>query len=52
MSTDTGNEKIESGWRTPGIIDWLKLDTKQLPAINPFDDLDPMVTAVETTQQK
>lgn len=51
MSTDTG-KKIESGWRAAGIIDALKLGTKQLLSIDSFNDLDPMVTLAEITQQE
>lgn len=49
MSTNFGKEKIEGGRKTFGIIDVLKLGTKQLYSIN---DLDPMVTAVEITQKE
>ena len=48
----TGKEQIESSWRAAGIIDVLKLDTKQLSSFGSYDDLDPMVTAVEITQQE
>ena len=50
MNTDTGEEKIENGWRTARVTDALKLATKQLLSIDPFDDLNPMVTTVEITQ--
>ena len=50
MNTDTGEEKIEDGCRTARVTDALKLATKQLLSIDPFDDLNPMVTTVEITQ--
>ena len=51
MSTITG-KKIESDRRAAGIIDVLKLGTKQLQSIDPFDDFDPMVTTVDITEQE
>ena len=34
------------------MCDVLKLGTKGLPSIEPFDDLNPMINAVEITQQE
>ena len=44
--------KIETGWTAPGIIDAIKLGTKQLPSIAFFDDLCPMVPTVHIRRQE
>ena len=43
MTTDDGKKNIISGWRAAGIQDAVKLGSKSLPSIDPFNDLDSML---------
>ena len=38
-------EIIESGWRAAGILDALRLGSSKLPSIDPFEDIDPLLSA-------
>ena len=43
MATGEGKKNIESGWRAAGIQDAVKLGFKNLPTIDPFSDIDPIL---------
>ena len=43
MTTGEGKKNIESGWRAAGIQDAVKLGLKNLPTVDPFSDIDPML---------
>ena len=42
MTTGEG-KNIESGWRTAGVQDAIKLGLRTLPSVDPFSDIDPML---------
>ena len=44
MTTAKGVEIITSGWRTVGILDAIELGSSALPSIDPFDDIDPLLS--------
>ena len=44
MTTEDGKWVIMSGWRATGIADAVQLGVKNLPCIDPFNDIDPMLT--------
>ena len=41
---EDGKRVIMSGMRATGITDAAQLGTKNLPCIDPFNDIDPMLT--------
>ena len=43
MTTGEGKKNIESGQRAAGIQDAVKLRLKNLPTVDPFSDIDPML---------
>jgi len=43
MTTGDGKKNIMSGWRASGIEDAVKLGSNNLPTVDPFSDLDPML---------
>ena len=43
MTTSKGNTIIEIGWRAAGISDAIRLGSKELPPIDPFQDIDPLL---------
>ena len=43
MTTLNGMEIIEIGWKTSRIQDTIKLGSKGLPPIDPFEDIDPLI---------
>ena len=43
MTTSKGKEIIDSGWKAAGISDAIKLSSSNLPPIDPFHDIDPML---------
>ena len=47
MTTNKGNEVIRNGWLSSGITDAIRLGLKNLPSLDPFDELDPMMKEVE-----
>lgn len=47
MTSDEGKKYIESGWRASGIADAIKMGKANLPSIDPFDDLDPLLPSTE-----
>ena len=44
MSTPKGKEIIDSGWKSAGIFDALELGSSKMPSIDPFQDIDPMLS--------
>lgn len=51
MTSVKGKEIIASGWRSAGITDAIRLGTKELPPIDPFHDIDPLVFGGEKSNQ-
>ena len=43
MTTEKGRDIISGGWRAAGITDAINLGVENLPSIDPFDDIDPLV---------
>ena len=43
MTTEKGRDTIESGWRAAGITDALIKGSEDLPSIDPFEHIDPML---------
>ena len=43
MTSEEGKKVIHSGWRAAGIRDALRLGLNQLPSLDPFIDIDPML---------
>ena len=43
MITVKGKHIIESGWRAAGITNAIRLGNKNLHAIDPFHDIDPLL---------
>ena len=43
MTTGEGKKNIESRWRAAGIQDAVKLGMKNLPTVDSFSDIDPML---------
>lgn len=43
MTTAEGKEIIDSGWRAAGISDAVRLGLSELPPIDPFNDIDPIM---------
>ena len=56
MTTPNGMEIIESGWTASGVQDAMKVGSKGLPPIDPFEDIDPLIkdneAANEANQQQ
>jgi len=44
MTTSKGREIIDSGWKASGISDAIKLGSEKMPSIDPFKDIDPMLS--------
>ena len=52
MTTSKDKEIIDSGWKAAGISDAVKLGSSNLPPIDPFNDIDPILpTEGETGNQ-
>eukprot|EP00794_Sanderia_malayensis_P013334 gene13334-14712_t len=45
MTSAKGKEIISSGWRAAGIKDAVRLGLKNLPTIDPFHDIDPLLSS-------
>ena len=43
MTTPDGQNCIFNGWKTSGIDDAIRLGTKNLPSLDPFQDIDPVM---------
>lgn len=44
MTTSKGREIIDSGWKASGISDAIELGSEKMPSIDPFKDIDPMLS--------
>ena len=44
MTTSKGKEIIDNGWKAAGISDALELGSSKMPSIDPFHDIDPMLS--------
>ena len=44
MTTSKGKEIIFSGWQAAGISDAIRLGSNELPSVDPFNDIDPMIS--------
>ena len=44
MTISQGKEIIMSGWKASGIIEAIKKRSARLPSLDPFNDLDPLLT--------
>ena len=51
MTTSQGKEIIMSGWKASGIIEAIKKGTVILPNLDPFNDLDPLLTESPNTEE-
>ena len=51
MTSSKGVELVKSGWRASGIQDAVSLGLEKLPSIDPFEELDPMITGSENLAQ-
>ena len=49
MTTSKGKEIIDSGWKAAGIADAINLGLSQLPPIDPFNDIDPILEGQSDT---
>lgn len=47
MTTDEGKEVILNGWKASGITEALKRGLNQLSSIDPYQDIDPLLTSFE-----
>ena len=47
MTSENGVKIIKSGWRAPGNLDAIELGSNTLPSIDPFDDIDPLLSTLE-----
>ena len=43
MATDKGCDIINSGWKAAGITSAIRLGLNNLPSVDPFDEMDPML---------
>ena len=43
MTTAQGKEIIDSGWKAAGIADAIRVGLSELPPIDPFNDIDPIL---------
>ena len=51
MTSSEGKKYIESGWRTSGITDAISMGKENLPPIDPFNDLDPLLPSIEESEE-
>ena len=51
MTSAVGKKYIHSVWRTSGITDAIKVGKVNLPPIDPFNDLDPLLPLTEKTPE-
>ena len=43
MTTDKGWDIIKNGWKAVGITNAIHLGLNNLPSVDPFDEMDPML---------
>jgi len=51
MTSSEGKKYIETGWRTSGITDAISMGKENLPPIDPFNDLDPLLPSIEESEE-
>ena len=51
MASSEGKKYIESGWKTSGITDAISMGKENLPPIDPFNDLDPLLPSIEESEE-
>ena len=51
MTNSQGKEIIMSGWKASGIIEAIKKESAKLPSLDPFNDLDPLLTESPNTEK-
>ena len=51
MTTSQGKEIIMSGWKASGRIEAIKKGSARLPSLDPFNDLDPLLTVFPNTEE-
>ena len=44
ITSAEGKDTILNGWKTAGIYDAIRLGLKNLPSINPFHDIEPLIS--------
>ena len=44
LTTSKGKEIIDNGWKAAGISGALELGSSKMPSIDPFHDIDPMLS--------
>ena len=44
MTTSKGKEIIDNGWKAAGISNVLELGSSKMPSIDPFNNIDPIVS--------
>lgn len=50
MSSPEGKAVISSGWKKSGIYDAIRLGSSKLPALDPFNDICPLMEVVSPTE--
>ena len=51
MTTSQGKEIIMSGWKASGIIEAIEKESAKLPSLDPFNELDPLLTESPNTEK-
>ena len=51
MTTSQDKETIMSPWKTSGIIEAINKRSARLPSLDPFNDLDPLLTKSPNTEE-
>ena len=47
MSTDEGKEIVANGWKKAGIFDAIKLGSSDLPSLDAFADICPLIESLQ-----
>ena len=45
MTSESGAKVIISGWEASGILDAVKMGSTELPSIDPFHDISPLISS-------
>ena len=51
MSSPDGQQIIRSGWSRVGITDAIEMGSARLPSLDPFEDIDSLVTRENVTTE-
>ena len=51
MSSPDGQQNIRSGWSRAGITDAIEMGSARLPSLDPFEDIDSLVTRENVTTE-